>query len=333
VNLSLDLIAALQRSEFVKNLVLNHEVQIDNSTHENWDACLAKGLFGGALKRNLKRGEAPLRFGGAVHKGLEHLYRGAPIEEAIQHAVNEAQENDLASVADEKRNITRLKDLIAGYHGDMIIRPDKLVPIRDSRGELLIEQSFSFPIGTITAMVPETMDFVSVTEQEISVFWQGRIDMIAKSKSDGRAWIVDFKTTSVMGEKFADDKHRSNQMQGYTWAGRTLEEPLGLDLSGVMIDAIAMRARGFEYKRFPLPVAKWKTEEWEQEILFSMQGLVEGLTTALCHRTLAPTRSSCVTKYGKCPFFQVCEAHPRMRDSLLWSEDDYYTSTWSPLTS
>ena len=58
-------------SDIVKRLCNDGELHIDNSDYVGWNQCFVKGLFAGALKRQSARGQGPLAFGSAVHKGLE----------------------------------------------------------------------------------------------------------------------------------------------------------------------------------------------------------------------------------------------------------------------
>jgi hypothetical protein len=56
----------------------------------------------------------------------------------------------------------------------------------------------------------------------------------------------------MMGEKFVDDKERSNQLPGYVWTGRELTKTLDKRLEGAIVNALCHRATGFEFKRFKL---------------------------------------------------------------------------------
>jgi len=294
---------------------------IDNSSYTNWDGCDMKGLLAGALRLQPTRGVAPLRFGSAVHAGLEALHRGYTLEESIDIANAVALKEKLHEVADERRNQANLEPLLRGYVADYALRPNKFNPV-EVNGEPLVETSFSFPLGTV-----DVLDDYGQA-RKITVRWDGKIDMVAFYKEE--VWVVDHKTTSVMGERFADDKFRSSQMLGYIWAVRNLTRQLGHKVRGVVINAIAMRKNGFDYQTFDLPFPEWKVKEWEIEVLHSIENMLNRFFASLRSGVSTPTREHCVTKYGKCPFFEGCELMPQMRLQYFTNPANFTVSNWSP---
>ena len=92
-----------------------------------------------------------------------------------------------------------------------------------------------------------------------------------------------------------------------------------------------MRSAGFEFKVFDIPYADWKVAEWQQETIQAVHDLVAKIDRFLSTGEAAPTRQHCVTKYGKCPYFDVCDTTPNMRDRFIFDENFFYVSNWSPL--
>jgi len=136
-----------------------------------------------------------------------------------------------------------------------------------------------------------------------------------------------------MGERFLDDKLRSSQMLGYTYAAKYLSEHLfgGLPVYGVRINALAMRSSGYEFKQFDIPYPDWKLAEWQTATIAAIRSLVLQLDAFLASGVALPTREHCVTKYGKCPYFDVCDSVPMMRDRMIFDDSYFFVSDWSPL--
>jgi len=310
--------ASIIASDFYKLLTNEHVINIDASTFNHVDACSVAGLFGGVLKQSSTRPASALVFGGAVHKGLECYYLGQPAELALKYALAEAEEGNLDSMNDEKRNTAKLKDLLVAYFLNENISTDTLKPATLPDGSLAIELPFSYPLGAF-----------NFRGNTIQVNWQGKIDMLHEN-FDKSISIVDHKTTSIMGAQFADDKMRSNQVLGYTFATRKI---LGSQhiVKEFIINAIAMRSKGWDFAKFNIPISDWMVSEWETEILVRLYDFCESIESLLTFQQLEPTRHSCVTKYGKCPYFSVCSTAPAVRANMLLDSGDFATSTWSPL--
>ena len=337
MNLHPTILAQLAESSFAKSLT-EGELVIDNSHYETIDGCFAQGLFAYVLRLVSARGAAPLAFGSAVHAGLEHYLReyhtntpvanrplDAILDESLQAAFADAEAEGLDRVADEKRNRATLELLLRSFHVDYSMRPSRYKPVVIN-GEPFIEKSFKLKLGTI-----------SVRKSPVTVYWSGKMDLLTWWNGD-ELWLCDHKTTSVMGPKFADDKQRGTQMLGYAWALRELLRPAGEGLSpkGVLIHAIAIRSKGFEFAHFPIPFADWKLDTWREEVLAQLEDFCNSFLSMLDtgHQRFGqviPTRQHCVTKYGKCTFFDACEMAPAAQSRALNERGLFAISDWSPL--
>jgi len=310
-------------SKFMENL-RNGVVQMDNSEFSYWDGCFNSGLYYGMLKRVPSRSRAPLAFGAAVHTGLEAFFLGR--ETWLAEALATAAQEELDEMGDPKRNTRVLENLLTSYimeysrHRDMTFN---IINVGLAKG---VEKSFTVPLGSTQV---STQNFGG--DIAIDILWDGKIDLITDYEQ--AIWPVDHKTTTVMGEKFVDDKVRSSQMLGYTYATRYLSKTLLNDrpVGGCRINALAMRSAGFEFKVFDIPYADWKVAEWQQETIQAVHDMVAKIDRFISTGEAAPTRQHCVTKYGKCPYFDVCDTTPNMRDRFIFDENFFYVSDWSPL--
>lgn len=308
---------ALER-KFHQDL-LNGVLEIDNSTFMKLDACDVKGFFGGVLKMQPTRSALPLKFGDAVHAGMEAHLRGESQQDVIDTALARAEHNGLALVADDRRNLSSLVTLFESYFLDYRLRPEKFDPVVLD-GKPMIEQSFALPLGTL-----------KFQGKDITVVWTGKIDLVSWWNTKTQLVGVDHKTTSVMGAQFTDTMERSSQFLGYLWALGNVSKSLSVPLAGFILNTVAIRKTGFEFKLFSLPYPSWQVEEWKLTTLGKLQQFLTSYEQYLETGFLVPTRESCCTKYGKCEFFSVCQSPPRIRGAALLDSPDFELSTWSPL--
>lgn len=325
------LLAQLAKSNFVEQ-IRKGVLAIDNSEYVTWDSCFIQGLYYGGLRRVGTRSRAPLAFGGAVHVGLDAFLKGfktlPPDELRAKYeelALADAAITKLDELGDPKRNTTRLLDLLSAYTLEYRLSKENQFDILYIDGQPCVEQSFSVPLGTIE-VTTRTWGHV-----KLEILWTGKIDLL--SNYDGAICPVDHKTTSIMGEKFVDDKVRGNQFLGYTYAARYLSNELfgGLPVFGARVNALAMRSSGYEFKIFDIPYPDWKVAEWQEETLANIEMLVMSLDATLVNGYASPTREHCVTKYGKCSYFDCCDLPFNMRDRMLFDDSYYFVSNWSPL--
>jgi hypothetical protein len=314
----------LEASDFITKLRLHKTVNMDNTEFTNWNPCLVKGLYFGGLRKVSASGATPLLFGQSVHIGLAKLLTGHGIAEALEAADQDAVKSNLDGFLDPKRNRSVLRDILVGYNSHVNIMPaERLVPL-ELNGTKIVEQNFLVPIGTVHFKAGELF----AEECDIQVNWTGVIDAICYRGSE--LWVVDHKTTSVMGPKFIDDKIRSSQMLGYTHVARLLMKELGKPVAGVLINALAFRSSGFEFVQHPIPMAEWKVQEWQTETLLAVSNILKETVDFLITGEVAPNREACVTKYGQCPYFNLCESVPVVRDRQLNDESLYVNNAWNP---
>jgi hypothetical protein len=322
---------AVMASNFVQQL-RSGVLTVDNSEFSTWDSCAAMGLYYGGLRRVATSKRTPLTFGGAVHVGLDHWLnhhgREDPIslsKKALALALADAAANELDAAGDPKRNSDRLDQLLSAYFLQYDLSPSLRFKVLEHQGKRMVEQSFTVPLGAVTV---STKNFGAFT---IQIIWAGKIDVI--EKFNAALAVVDHKTTTVMGDRFTDDKERSSQMVGYTYAGRYLSKLLfdNQPVFGARINALAMRSTGFEFQVFDIPIADWKVAEWQMETLQKVERVILDLDNFISTGVALPTREHCCTKYGRCQYFDLCNTHPSMRDRMLFDDNYFFISEWSPL--
>lgn len=326
MNFSPHFISQIATSPFLHDL-RKGQIIIDNSSFSTWGSCFTMGLYSGGLRRVNAKSRSPLAYGGAVHAGLDSFFKGEDNWRDV--ALADAAITELDSLGDGRRNTSTLINLLESYILHYTVSREAKFDILMINGVPAVEKSFVVPLGTILLPL-ETADMIGCP-QSIEILWSGKIDLL--TMYEGAITPVDHKTTSVMGEKFIDDKIRSSQMLGYTFASRFFSETLfnNAPVFGTRINALASRSAGYEFKLFDIPYPAGKVDEWKDETIEGIAKLVSQLAAFLHTGKSLPTREHCVTKYGKCPYFDVCDSVPKMRDRMIFDDSYYFVSEWSPL--
>jgi hypothetical protein len=319
---------------------------IDNSTLSTLSTCPRKAAYAFLAKRQEVRNRMALFFGGAIHKALEIrdreqqvLCTSAVEEKMIDGLVEyyqdcDDQNNDYRNLAYAIRTIERYNKTWAADTNTAITLPS---------GEIAVELPFAIPIGELelnTSIWVSDPDIASGTPQyrhisTIQVIFTGKIDRVCTHQ--GAIYLLDHKTTSIGGPTFFDEFYTSHQFRGYSWAVTQL---LGTPVAGVLINGLICRPplksgdTNYSFDRHSINIDQPQIDDWQESFLTIIQSFLSLHTTQPHH--LPPDRAypmhttSCITKYGKCEFFSVCQLTPSHRPALLFS-GLYETNTWSPL--
>lgn len=324
MKLTQELLDRASQSELVAKLQTCSELCLDNTTYEAFVTCPMKGLIERVLRLKPVKPNAAFIFGEAFHKALERYYLGDSIEDSMQAGLQLAIKKDLDDLEDGKRNTFMLEELLRFYFYEEACK--EKTHVLSIEGIPMVERSFAFKLGTVSLTIGDQT-------RQITITWQGKLDLVC---DDAGIWGEDHKTTSVMGERFAQDKFRSSQMLGYSWAIYNTLKLFGRqdEFRGMRINAVAMRSKGFERRIFQLPYTSMQLLEWQEETLLTVQNILNELlaTLTLTHEVL-PRRVSCVSKYGSCPHFDTCQCSPIARERTLLSSGAYEADTWTPLAN
>lgn len=318
-------------------------LHIDNSSLERGTTCPRSFLYNFALKRQ-KAGPRPaLDFGRIIHKALEVRYRNAshrPLAqiEATQLQILGQEFETYIPPEDDYRTYQLACEAIMAYNARYPV--EDFEPAFDPQGQPLVETSFAVPLGFV---VLDLKDGQSLTIQNntqepevvsgpcqltIPVVWTGRIDLAYRR--EGRLYLMDHKTTSMMGPTFYQDFDLSHATHGYCFA---LERITGTPVSGYVINALGIRkptrtGKGLEFERKSVFVQPELLEEWQQDTL----EIVRTLLSYFVEGYFPKHTKWCVGKYGACEYFDVCTMPPASRDIIL-SSGNYKDVTWTPHAS
>jgi hypothetical protein len=307
---------------------------IDNSTMEKFVTCPRSAQYFVGAKRTANRSRAALTFGQIIHKVLEvryrrpNVYADAVVLGEMVKALDEGFKTYQPDV-DEFRNYDMGIRLIREYLATYPL--EDFEPLSIS-GVPFVEQPFAIPLGELdigSDMLVRDLDTGRVEVRHLDVIqivWTGRIDLAYRR--EGRLYLLDHKTTSVLGPQFFYEFEISHQVYGYSWA---IHKLLGEYPSAFVINALGVRkptktGKAIELIRQGVPVFPELVVEWEQDTLHIVSDFIE-----MIRRGYMPKHTKwCQGKYGQCEFKGVCNLTPDMRQVALMS-NEYKDVTWDPL--
>lgn len=301
-------------------LVDGNHLLIDNSSLEVFTTCPRAAQYHFINKRRASEERSALKFGGIIHKALDARYRIAepmyaqsPAVETAMVAIIEQEFSTWQPGEDDFRTHSFAVELINKYGQTYPFESFEIVKVGDKP---FIEVPFAIPLGEID----------SPTYGKIVVIWTGKIDIVYRH--DGRIYVLDHKTTSMMGPSFFVDFELSHAMHGYCWA---VEQLLNETVYGYVINALATRkptktGKALEFERKVYSLSRPHLEEWKNDTMHIVSDFV-----AMAERDYMPKHTKwCVAKYGTCPYHKVCVLPPEQREFMIGS-GEYEDITWSPL--
>lgn len=307
----------IKESEVITRLFERSELIMDNSMFSTF-ACPMKGLLSYVLRlRPAGKGSLAMDFGTCIHAGLESLMKGGTIEEAKQKFIALAEELHIDDYCDPKRNSARGIEMLEMW---MLFRANLAYDFQP----ITIDGNIAVELGVEKLITIREVSFMG----PVKFIWNGRVDAVVRYKD--KLWVLDHKTTSMLGDKFLDDKMRSNQFLGYYYAlNELVKKEYGEPLAGCLINAICTGTKEIRFQLYELPFSEWQVEEWIEEIGDKMFNILCLLTNLFSDDyNILSERETCVTKYGRCPFFEVCDSNPSTREQQLLT--DFEEHNWHP---
>lgn len=173
----------------------------------------------------------------------------------------------------------------------------------------------------IMSEVPFALPLVQVGE--LPVVFHGFIDLPILWR--GQPWVLDFKSTAMLGDLFWADKAMSSQQKGYAWAW---QEIAGQRVGGYLVRAIRTSSppkNVVEQKPKRDGSAPKTVEDWWHETLGEhrfylnegeldewKQNAIATVREFLYHygNGYFPRRTTACAPKWKCPYFDVCSVFP-----------------------
>jgi hypothetical protein len=284
-----------------------------------------------------------LIFGAAIHSGLEALYRAQDLigsdllNQRIQRVIDEEFANSPVSLFDDYRTPDYAYEVIRKYQEHY--KGEKLHPV-EHNGMPLVEFGFAVPIskfeldpsvfrtfGELTNSTEhEKFAFSTGSPVKVTVEWTGVIDLV--SDVNGEVWLTDHKTTSIFSADFTEGFENAPQPLGYLHA---INQLLGVPAKGFMLNGLICRketktGKGIEFTRRYFTYAPWQFEEFLHDITYHIEEFINNLYSGY----FPARRAACLTKFGKCPYFDTCSLPPEQR-SLHLNSGVYADNVWKPV--
>jgi hypothetical protein len=244
-----------------------------------------------------KEATAP-NFGAGIHSALDEWYRSKNVEKAIEVFNANYKEN---LEIDDKRTARMGEWILRNY--DEKYRDQPLVLLQT---ETPFELPLPMPNGN-TLM--------------------GRIDKIVEW--DGSIWIMDHKTTSMLGPTYPKKADPNLQFDAYIWAARQM----GYKACGVIVDALLV-AKGLlesssRGRLTPLlRIDSYRSEERQQEFLEVIYQIQADIYQCETREQWCPNYANCV-QFGECSYRRVCTEEASIRDRIL-KGSEYKVEFWDP---
>ena len=300
---------------------------IDSSGLEPITTCPYRAYLSVLRKKKRNREEPALRFGGIIHEALGYRYKmmhyrkcktSAIINisnllprtmEEVQLRITERLFTSRPCEAEDWRNLGTATEIIRKYNEEY---ESEDFHIAEINGLPFVEKPFNIICDRIAGVL---------------VIYIGRIDL-AVYDSKGKLYIIDHKTTSMLGEGFWQDAAVSEQQRGYCWAATKagLPQPTGYYINALACRKPTKSGTAIEFARRIFYLGEDDLSRWYQNMMHQVE-------TFLWHhkRKIFPQHHKhCITKYGACEFYDLCKQHPDSHEDSLASHN-YTDNVWTPL--
>lgn len=264
--------------------------------------------------------------GKAFAKGMECMRkeffdRGTKAKNAVERGVAAVSAAYGEFVPDKAttKTVQRMAGAITFYAQEFPLETDLLKPVRFPAsingflGNHAIEVQFQeeIPIEHPTTGKP--------------LIYCGRFDMLALDEQ-GKAWVVDEKTTSQMGDKWDNQWFLDSQVTGYCWGARRLLDKIGMtdvQIAGAMINGIAIRKYDYEARRLPVFREQWEIDRWYKQMLGDVERWITAFKLQFHDMALD---HACAFYNNPCQFAPLCKA--RNPERLV--DGSYVVRRWNP---
>ena len=325
---------------------------VSDSFLERLSTCPRSAEYYKLHARVASSANAALNTGKLVHKCLEMHYRLQEFnldQQEISNRVGRLLEREFAATPnpdDDHRNLSWIAELYQRYVQRHEFETIKLMQYKEPmpcKYCSIIEQDeqkkdcdWCCNTRKLSLMVEVPFATHLYDYGSIPVFFHGYIDL--PCNIGNQLALLDFKTTSMLGQGFFDDKKMSAQQKGYCFgfrettgmaplgyivrAIRTLQPPLwvlngGESKRGERKNARTWWEESFQEERYIL--GEGELDEWKQNVI------------ALCdeffwhyERSYFPRKTVwCVGKYGRCQYFDVCSIFPVADRQIILSSGLY----------
>ena len=337
---------------------------VDNSMLELLTTC-PRALEYNKLHQRIASNEKPsLNFGSAIHLALEYRYQRyhSGIVDAQYH-------NDVAVLLsdffeqhpcplEDFRTLNWALEIVKQYNQRFAVEEFSLLKYdepqtcthcngqghdwEDASMQATVGCRWCNETGKLSMMVELPFALPLAKINGVDVIYSGRIDL--PTIHSDQLWVMDHKTTSMIGAQFWDKMRMSAQQKGYAWA---FQELTGKQVHGYIINAIRTKEPPLYITNPDAPKRGKATspETWWGESLSRERYYIKpGELTEWKHNAIAlveeffyhyakgymPMKTAWCANFGRCPYFDVCSTTASDRGVML-SSGLFMQNTWDPL--
>lgn len=275
---------------------MQHKTHLDYTMMATYLTCPRKYNFRMNMGLVGKTGMSAPEFGKAIHMALDEWYKVKDVDAATVVFKANFEEN---LELDNKRTYKMGEWILKNYDEKYRDQPFKV---------LSTEREFEVPLPNGNNLI-------------------GRIDKIIEW--DGAVWVMDHKTTSMLGGSFMAMHTPNLQFSGYVYAAQQLGYP---GCVGVLVDAILV-AKGLleSTSRAKLtPLLRdfaYRSEADMDEYLGVITGIQSDIKYGEEFMDWQPNWESC-TDYGECAYRRICKEPVELRERII--AQDYRVEQWDP---
>lgn len=298
---------------------------IDNFALTMHQACPAKYDLRINQRWTSRRKSGALSFGAALHEGLAEWYKsGGDLSRALM-AIKDKWQNQ--GPTDDYRTLEKCLRTMMEYSKEY---PSEGFTVLGFPENPLIENHFTLDTGFFLPLCGECGNLHPMREPIIysncslctapleRLEYGGIFDGVVEFS--GRYFILEHKSTSMLGAYYFDQFKPNNQVTGYIWAARKLS---GQPVGGALINAIGVYKVGAtKFARQMTSRNDNEIDEWLRNVWYEASEIQINKVN-----NYWPQRTQACTMYGKCEYHSVhVLSHNKEREKLL--DQDYIQETW-----
>lgn len=310
-------------------------MKLDNFMLQMHQTCPAKYDLRINNNWTMRRKSAALGFGGALHAGLARWYSLSPSPSVqgnrnrLDLSISDIERSwPVEHPIDDFRSLGKCKDVMMDYASQYPSESFKVLGLEE--GKPMVEQTFTLMTGLylscfacgVDAGTPKEGDAANIcpncNDPLEPIEYGGIFDTLVDFSS--QIFILEHKSTSVMGSTYFLQFRPNNQVTGYVWGASGLS---GRRVSGTIVNAIGVyKASATKFERHITTRSPADIAEWLKNVKAVAEEIQHHKRTGFW-----PMRTAACTIYGTCEFHNVHTLTTQIeREARL--TNDYVKSKW-----
>lgn len=301
---------------------------VNYSSLEMIQTCPRKAFYSLVLGLQTEEEAAPLAFGSAMHKGLEHWYL-LPLEQR-QLSVSEAETAAMyafgTGLQDEACGaLESIRQFCLRGWSALHMLPDddkrslsNGVKIMHTYFKQYLSDGLTVACNSSGPIVERECEATLLENEKYVVRYHGTIDVALTNAASGLTMIADHKTTHQLGNEFYQRCKPNPQYTGYVWLA---QECLGIETNLFMVNGIQVAKTKHEFARQVTSRDENDVDELRSSVQAFVIPFVEemhlhglGASYRDCFPQAAPNPCS---MYGGCQWRSICEVPEKLKKSVM----------------